>query len=235
MNAVPRQDRERRNGFDVGVELTRICVRAVRELGLSGATVTLMIADGSEAIAAVSDEALRPVEELQFSLGEGPARDAYASGRPVLTRDLALASSTWPVYGPAAVQAGVRAVFAFPLQVGAARFGVLTLYAAAPHAMSHAEVSASLSFSEVAVDTLLDGSGPMRTGDSLAGGGLRFRSEVYQAQGMVMVDLGVSLADGLARMRAHAYATEQDLTALAIDIVAGTTTLPSDRGDNDAE
>jgi hypothetical protein len=46
---------------------------------------------------------------------------------------------------------------------------------------------------------------------------------------MTMVDLGVSLPEALARMRAHAYATEQDLAELATDIIAGRTILPADQ------
>ena len=34
----------------------------------------------------------------------------------------------WPVFAPAARQAGAAAIFAFPLQIGAIRSGVLGLY-----------------------------------------------------------------------------------------------------------
>ncbi len=60
---------------------------------------------------------------------------------------------------------------------------------------------------------------------------LRFRSEVYQAQGMVMIDLGIGLADALARMRAHAFASGIDLDVLARDIIAGRTRLRRRRRD----
>lgn len=57
---------------------------------------------------------------------------------------------------------------------------------------------------------------------------LETHAHVYQAQGMLMVDLGISLPEALARMRAHAWATGQDLTTLAGEIVAGQTRLPRD-------
>ena len=47
------------------------------------------------------------------------------------------------------------------------------------------------------------------------------RAEVHQAQGMVMVDLGVDLADALVRMRAHAFAVGIPLIDLARAIIAG--------------
>jgi hypothetical protein len=37
---------------------------------------------------------------------------------------------------------------------------------------------------------------------------------------MVMVQLGVSLADALSRLRAHAFAQNRHLSAVAADVVA---------------
>ena len=44
--------------------------------------------------------------------------------------------------------------------------------------------------------------------------------ELFQSQGMVMVQLGVSLAEALTRIRAYAYAEDRRLTDVAADIVA---------------
>jgi GAF domain/ANTAR domain len=213
---------------DVGAELVGFCRAATRELKLMGAAVTLMTTTGSEAIAAFSDDSVRQIEEIQFSLGEGPARDAFALGRPILTRDMGTAFSTWPGYAPEVCRAGVGAAFAFPLQLGAVRFGVLTLYDSKARALSSEEISACLIFVEVVNETLMDGAGDAGnlTPPSLAGA-VSSRAEVYQAQGMVMVDLGVSLADALARMRAYAFSTGQTLNGLAVDIVEGRTRLRS--------
>ena len=46
------------------------------------------------------------------------------------------------------------------------------------------------------------------------------RFEVYQAQGMVMIQLGTGPAEALSRMRAHAYARELTLSRVADDIVS---------------
>jgi len=40
----------------------------------------------------------------------------------------ALSGRRWPVFAPAAMQRGVRAVFAFPLTIGSIRVGVMGLY-----------------------------------------------------------------------------------------------------------
>jgi GAF domain len=195
-----------------------------------GAAVTLMSTSGSEAVAAVSDEATRRIEEMQFDFGEGPGRDAFRAGRPVLTSDLHDAFGSWPAYAPAVHAAGVGSVFAFPLQLGGSRFGVLTFYVQRPRSLNAAEVAACLTLAELATETLLDGQSGEQTRAPGVPRSLRFRSEVYQAQGMVMVDLRVGLADALARMRAHAFAAGIELDVLALEIIAGRTRL--DRGED---
>ncbi len=43
---------------------------------------------------------------------------------------------------------------------------------------------------------------------------------VYQAQGMVLHQLSVSLEDALARLRAHAFASDRTLIEVSRDVVA---------------
>lgn len=131
----------------------------------------------------------------------------------------------------AALEAGVGAVFVFPMHIGAAAFGVLALYYDGATTLDHEQMNLGLSFAASAADLLLD-SPADGAGEALGldhQSAQEFRSQVYQAQGMVMVSLGVSLAEALARMRAHAFANGQDLAALSAAIVAGTTRLPNDR------
>jgi AmiR/NasT family two-component response regulator len=113
-------------------------------------------------------------------------------------------------------------VFAFPLQVGGGRLGVLDVFRARPGPLSADELRQALAFADVAVTTLLDGqadapSGAAANGLDAAIGG---RAELFQAQGMVMVQLGVSLAEALARMRAYTYAENRPLAEVAQDVVA---------------
>jgi hypothetical protein len=221
---------------DAHSELACVCKVAVEELDMSGAVVSLMtVAEGapgqSGAIAAASSDRARLVEELEFSFGEGPGNDAFLTSRPILTPDLERALGRWPGYAPAALAAGSRAVFAFPLHVGAARLGVLCLHASDPRTLKGADIATSLMLTELATEMVLDGYSPAADRKPpelrlLGADGLR--DQVYQAQGMVMVQLGVSLPEALSRMRAHAYAADQELADLAADILAGRESLPSD-------
>ena len=208
--------------------LQRLCSALVRALPASGAGVSLINEDHTGAgMAAASAPLSRRLEELEFTHGEGPAVAAFASRRPVLEPDLAgRGMRRWPGYAPAAHEHGVRAVFAFPLQIGAARLGALEIYRDEPVPLSAEALRQAFTFAEVALDLLLDG----QEGATAAGldGVLAHRAEVYQAQGMVMVDLGVTLTEAMARLRGHAYAENRYLSDVARDVVAGKLTLDLD-------
>jgi hypothetical protein len=212
--------------------LDRVCRAAVSELRLLGAVVTLMSSTETQAVSAASNATTRRLEEQQFGLGEGPTRDAHALHRPVVESDLEAAGwRRWPAFASVASEAGAGAVCALPLQIGAVSFGVLTLYFPATRGISVQDLRTGLDFAEFASAVLVNDSGPGADGGRLdldLPAVLDTQGHIYQAQGMVMVELGVGLAEALARMRAYAYATDQPLSSLATDIVAGRTAIPRD-------
>lgn len=223
MSAQPTNDRGR-----IGSRLHQVCLAAASGMDVSGAVVTLRSTSGSEAVAAASDPSSRAVAELEFSLGEGPSVDAFAHGRPVLVADLDdPRQASWVGYSSAAMEAGVCCVFAFPLHLGAAKFGVLTVFGDSPRRLDRAGTARCLALTELATEMLLISS------DSAADGLLNpdlasvldFRNEVYQAQGMVMVALRTDLPDALARMRAHAFRAERTLLEVSVDILGGRVAL----------
>ena len=210
---------------DVAIGLDRLCRAAVDELGFDQVSVTLMTTAGSSVLVASAGLPGPGIQELQFDLGEGPGPDAYAAGRPVLIPDLRSCNGRWPGFAAAAIERGTEAVFAFPLQLGAVRFGVLTCARAEAGSLGQRELSAGLIFAEVATELLLDSSPTGDHPDPQLHAAIHVHDEVYQAQGMVMVDLAVSLDVALARMRAVAYAEGSSLQELAADIVAGRRSL----------
>ncbi|GAA4244922.1 GAF domain-containing protein [Dactylosporangium darangshiense] len=201
--------------------LHQVCADTAQALSACGVGMSVMTADGVHGFAAASDPATARIEELQFTFGEGPCVDAFAYSRPVLMPNLdAAAANRWPVYTPAVTDAGVRAVFAFPLQVGAARLGVLDVFRDRPGSLSRAELGQALASAERAVTALLDGQERTIDGTDGLDGAFDRSAALFQAQGMVMVQLGVSLAEALVRIRAHAYATGRPLHNVTADIVS---------------
>jgi len=220
------------DGAGVVGTLRRLCSAAGRSLTASGVGVSVMAENGIRGVAAVSEPAYEAIEELQFTLGEGPCLDAFATRQPVLVPDLAdTAMRRWPGYAPAAHGRGMRAVFAFPLQIGAARLGVLDVFRLEAGELSANQFRLALTFADAAVDTLLNGqeqAAPGAVADGLDDV-MGQRAEVFQAQGMVSVQLGMSLADALARLRAHAYAESRPLGDVARDVVARRLAFDSDQ------
>ncbi len=202
--------------------LHNLCVAAVRFTPASGAALSVMAADSSPGVVVASDRTSHLMAELQVTLGEGPVVDAYALRRPVLVSQLAIdALARWPSFTSAALDAGVQAVFAFPLQIGAARLGVLDLHRSEPGPLADEAIRQALTFAEVAVLTLLDGHSDLDGGSGPHGLEQAFsdQAELYQAQGMVKIQLGVSLGEAMARLRAHAYATDDSLANVAHHVV----------------
>lgn len=203
--------------------LRRVCTAATLALSASGAGISVITDDGIRGVSVASDPHSARIEELQFLLGEGPCMDAFATRRPVLVPDLTDgATARWPMYTPAAHEGGIRAVFAFPLQIGATRIGVLDLFRQCAGPLAGDELPMALTFADVTVAALLDrreDAGVGGADDDLAAA-VEHRAELFQAQGMVMVQLGVTIDEAMARVRAHAYAEGRPVGEIARDVVA---------------
>lgn len=216
--------------------LQRLCRAAALELPASGVGVSLFTDTDDLLNAAASDTTTARVEELQFSLGEGPCLSAYASRHPVLVADLSgYGASKWPVFARAAHDQGVRAVFSFPLQVGAARLGAIDVYRDHVGMLPDRTLAHALIFAELALEGLLDaGASPAGT-EALLEDMHGQRYEVYQAQGMVMIQLGVSAHEALDRLRGYAFAQGQPLNQVAGDVITRKITMERDPPPSGAE
>jgi hypothetical protein len=179
----------------------------------SGHGGTITATDGSAAM----------LEDLQATLGEGPCIDASRDGQPVLQSDLAATGTTrWPGFTAAALEKGIAAVFAFPLQVGAIRLGVLDLYRDTAGPLDRPQLAAALDFAEAATTILLYLQNKATPGEPLhpaLAEAVESRREIHQATGMISVQAGVGLADALLRLRAHAFSSELPLLEVAKAVV----------------
>lgn len=107
----------------------RVCRVAVEMLSATGAAVTAVTTGSGlhDQLVAASDFSTRTLQDAQVTVGQGPCIDAAVHERPVLVPDLDDGAATrWPAFTALARARSVAAVFAYPLQVGAARLGVLT-------------------------------------------------------------------------------------------------------------
>src|SRR5258708_33035210 len=97
--------------------------------GVDGAGVMLMSGDIPGGSLCTTNAVSHLIEELQYTLGGGPCVDAYRQDQVVAEPDLAEpAGSRWLAFTPPALEAGVRAVFGYPMRGGSVRLGALNLY-----------------------------------------------------------------------------------------------------------
>src|SRR5690348_2386420 len=123
---------------------------------MSGAGVMLMSGDVPRGSVCTTDAVSARIEQLQYELGEGPCVDAYNHDRPVLEPDLAdPATPRWVAFTRPALDAGARAVFGFPLQVGAVRLGALNLYCDTPRALTDDQHADALLLASIVAEALL--------------------------------------------------------------------------------
>jgi hypothetical protein len=173
-------------------------------MGVNGAGVMLMSGDIPRGSLCSSDEVSQLIEELQYTLGEGPCVDAYHQDKVVAEPDLAdPASLRWPAFTGPALRAGVRAIFGFPLRAGAVRLGTLDLYRDSPGPLTGDQHADALVMADVLARWVLEaqaGAPP----DTVAGelqDGADFHFVVHNAAAMVSVQEQVSVTEALIRLR----------------------------------
>ncbi|HWR47963.1 MAG TPA: ANTAR domain-containing protein [Pseudonocardiaceae bacterium] len=207
----------------VPVSLRSLCQAAAARLPISGVAVSVrgdrVVCEVLCAIGPLS----RELEELQLTVGEGPSLEVLAGGRSVLVGELDCAEqqARWPLFTPAAVQAGARALFALPLRIGAIRGGVFALASNRLGQLPGEDLAEAWVFAAFALRLVLDEQAGIDSHDGhpavdwLTGS----RPEIHQATGMISVQLGVGIEEAFSRLRARAFAQGRPLSELATDVV----------------
>ena len=142
--------------FPIQAILDHLVERIVEIMPVSGAGVTLISPNVKPRLVAASDDAALRFEKLQTELGEGPCVLAHGSGAAVAAGDLRH-EDRFPNFAPRALEAGLEAVFTFPLRHGADRpLGALDLYRDTPGALSGEAMTAAQTLADVAAAYILN-------------------------------------------------------------------------------
>ena len=206
----------------------RLCQVCMDVVGMTGAGIMLMSGDVPQGSVCTTNDVSALIEDLQYTLGQGPCVDAFRGDRAVLEPDLAdPVTPRWTAFSVPAVEAGVRAVFGFPLRVGTVRLGALNLYRDQPGSLSDDQHADALVMAEVAAGWVLDmqADAPPGTLAREVERGADFHFVVQNAAGMVSVQLDVSVTEALIRLRAYAFSHDRLLGDVARDVVARTLRL----------
>jgi hypothetical protein len=211
----------------------KLCTVCVDVLEVTGAGITVMGGDQAGPIC-VSDSRVAGLEDLQFTVGAGPCRDAFRSRVSVHAPQLdADASARWPAFVDLARASDIAAVFAYPLLVAGANVGVLTLYQHDEGELTPTQLGDSDELAEILAETILSLQDDAPAG-TLAGSldeAVRYRAEIYQASGMISIQMSIPADEALLRLRAYAFANDQPLGDVAALVVARRLRLPNDHTD----
>ncbi len=146
----------------------------------------IVVVDAGQATtAAASDPLVVTLDQMQIDAGEGPCLDAAITGAAFYAEDL-VDDRRWPIFGPQAVEVGIRSVLAYSLP--GTQLSALNLYARLPVAFGANSRAQGLLFATLAGIAL--GSATEREADERRAGNLhealRTRELIGQAQGILM-------------------------------------------------
>ena len=207
-----------------------LCAVAADFMALDGAAIALISEDDDLMPLCTSNTAASALMDLEISVGEGPSVDA-SRGDAIEDTDLvATSDSNWSTYRPEAVALGARAVFGYPVRLGAIRFGTLSLFRNRPGPLDEGQSSDAYLMASVIGRSILaeqaGGSPGGLVGELDGVSMLDFR--VHQAAGMVAIQGSMSVKEALVFLRAHAFGISCQLSILAERVVSGTTRLAPD-------
>lgn len=203
--------------------LKAACRACVDLLPVTGSGIMLMAERAHQGTLHATDQRISQLEELQNATAEGPCIDSYNLGRPVLEPDLAdQGLRTWPLLARAALDAGIAALFSFPLQLDDTSVGALNLYRDRPGPLTPDQTADARLLAAVAAREVLSlqaeatpGSLPDQIGD-LSGD----RAAIEQATGMASAQLEIAIPQAAAVLRERARAEGRPLAEVARAIVA---------------
>jgi GAF domain-containing protein len=201
----------------------RLCGACPQIVGVTGAGIMLMSGDIPQGSLCVTDEVSHLIEDLQYTFGEGPCVDAYRQDTVVAEPDLAdPVTRRWPAFTRPVVQAGVRAVFGFPLRAGTVRLGALNLYRDVPGPLTGGQHADALVVADVAARWVLEAQAgaPLDTVAQELEAGADFHFSVHNAAGILSVQDDISVTEALIRLRAFAFRTDRLLADVARDVIA---------------
>jgi hypothetical protein len=222
----------------------RLCDIAMQQANADGVALAVLTRSRHvRELVYASDRIAKQVDDLQYTIGEGPCFDAYLDYDSKFYPELTSVTETsrWPTFAAEATQLGVRALFAFPIPDGLRPMGVLELYRRTEGGMADSEHSSVTTCTaaiahqmgsnwqervarfhsvEQAIDAAaIAAASKQEPTDPFT------RTQIHVAGGMVAIQLGIDADEAVDRLRAFAYAAERPLSSVAADVIARRLTL----------
>ncbi|MHC3473549.1 GAF and ANTAR domain-containing protein [Streptomyces sp. 7R007] len=204
----------------------RLCTALVTALGADGATLSLLTDTPARQLLSASDATALRLEEIQFTVLEGPCISAATSGEPVIVDDLGDVAGAWPLFVATMREQlpQVTAVHAFPLYFGDYVLGSVDLLAVRPGALGPDTVERA----PQVVDALAAALMPARTRWFPGREAPVWEPEatvrahwfdIHRAVDVVAAARQVAPEDALALLRAEAFRSGQTLAEITASIL----------------
>jgi GAF domain-containing protein len=177
---------------------------------------------------AASDERTQLLELFQIQADQGPCRDCFHTGEPVIENDLTSATGRWPGFGPQATAAGFRSVHAFPLRLRGQVIGALGVFSAETNSIDPTLTPIVQALADVATIALLQ-ERTIALGELLTEqlqGALNSRIVIEQSKGALAYLHNVSVDEAFVLLRAYVRRHNLSLTETARAIAADPASAP---------
>ncbi|OUD01079.1 GAF domain-containing protein [Streptomyces swartbergensis] len=204
----------------------RVCGAVCEGLGMDGTTLSLLTDTPSRQLLAASDDAALLLEEIQFTVLEGPCISAARSGEPVAVNDLREELTPWPLFGATMREKlpQVGSVYALPVFFGDYVLGTVDLLALRSQALSKEALEQASHVADAVAAALLPTRDMIVTG---AQAPTWEPEEVVRAHwfdtaravGALATRRRLSPENALALMRAEAFRTGKSLSDITRDIL----------------
>ena len=207
-----------------GLAILRAVTDACVEL-LSADATGVLVRDprGGVAVGSASDERARFVELLQVQIDQGPCLDCINDNTQVMSADLDMDRSRWPEFADAALGAGYRSVYAFPLRLMSRAVGGINVLYRLRTELSLSAVNLGQALADLAVLGLTQERDERRV-ERLAEQTLTTlndRVHVGQAVGILVGALDLTPDDARTLLAEHAKLTGRSVRDLARAITDG--------------
>lgn len=195
------------------------------------AAVGLLLADhrGHLQFMAASEESARLLELFALQNDEGPCRDCYTRGEPVMAADLTLMHRRWPVFTPRALAAGFRSVSAIPMRHHQTVIGTLNLFDRRLDPFTSEDVRVVQALANVATIGILQEKA-VRSGEVLTEqlqSALNSRITIEQAKGALAQLRGVDVDTAFGLLRDYCRNNHLKLSDVARLIVSDPSAHPA--------
>jgi GAF domain-containing protein len=200
--------------------LTQVATFAVRAIpGAEGAGLTLIEADRADTIVK-SAPFVREIDNIQYSLGQGPCISAAREGATMRSGALQ-ADIRWPQFGRRAAELGVHSVLSLPLITSDSVVGAMNVYAHAEDAFDERAVELGELFAVPAAIAVQNAQILAQTQRLAAKfqSALINRAVIDQAIGILMSRSGVTADEAYSRIRLLSEHQNAQITIVAEGIV----------------